>query len=83
VVAQVTGEIPAELILPDFPDELRLVWYKFEELSKGRSYGMEGPSPITYSDMYFWSMLTGWTLAEWEIGLIKKLDFLWLKSRSE
>jgi len=79
----VTGEVPEELALPDFPDELRLVWYKFEEISKGRGYGMAGPNPISYSDMYYWIQLTGWTLAEWEISIIKKLDNLWLRSRSE
>jgi hypothetical protein len=80
---QVTGEVPEELALPDFPDELRLVWYKFEEIAKGRSFGMGGPNPISYADMYYWLKLTGWTLEEWEIGIIKRLDYVWLKSRSE
>lgn len=83
IVAQVTGEVPEELALPDFPEELRLVWYKFEAIGRGRSYGINGADPISYSDMYYWCRLTGWALEEWEIELIKRLDMMWLKHRSE
>lgn len=79
----VTGEVPEELALPDFPEELRLVWFKFEEIKRGRSFGMAGPSPISYADMYYWSKLTGWSLKEWEIKIIKRLDNIWLRVRSE
>jgi hypothetical protein len=72
-------EGPEELVLPDFPEVFGVVWEKFLDISSSRSVGFQGPLPISYSDMYYWSKITGWKLAPWEIKVIKRLDAVWHK----
>lgn len=73
-------EGPEELILPEFPEAFSVVWSKFIELSSSRSQGFDGPMPISYADMYYWSKMTGWKLSKMEVAVVRKLDALWLKA---
>jgi hypothetical protein len=80
---KVTGVAPEELRLPDFPDVARHVWDHFLSIHQGRSYGINGPNPISFQDIHFWSQLTGWTLSPWEVSTIKKLDVVFLSKKEE
>ena len=44
---------------------------------------MSGPNPISYDIIKAWCDLSGVSLSPWEIGIIKALDSIWLKTISE
>ena len=66
-----------------FPDLAAHLWTAFLELHDGRTYGMSGPNPISYDIIKAWCDITGIQLSPWEIGTIKALDNLWIKTTSE
>lgn len=72
-----------ELELPDFPEIFRGVWDKFLDLSSSRSVGFDGPLPISYSEMYYWSKMTGWQLSKIEIRAIRRLDKVWFQAMKD
>lgn len=81
-VAKITGKTPDELVAPDFPDLLLYLWEAFLDLHKGRSYGMNGGNPLTWSDIAAWCNLTGIVLSSWEVTTIKALDMAWVAAMS-
>jgi len=48
------------------PEELRYIWDWFVEVSCGQ--------PLTYTEMFHWSQVTGNRVAGWEAELIRSLD---------
>jgi hypothetical protein len=66
-----------------FPDAASHIWTAFIELHDGRTYGMNGPNPISYDIIHAWCSLTGIYLSPWELGVIKSLDSIWMKTISE
>lgn len=81
-VEKTLGVTPPELIAPDFPDLLLYLWEAFLDLHKGRSYGMNGGNPLTWSDIVAWCNLTGIVLSSWEVTTIKALDMAWVAAMS-
>lgn len=82
-VEKVTGKTPTELLGPDFPVDASLVWAYFLEVHQGRSYGMSGPNPVSWSDLSAWCNLHGIVLSSWEVSTIKELDLLWISIAHE
>lgn len=70
-------------MLPDFPDVARHVWDHFLSIHRGRSYGINGPNPISFQDIESWSRLTGWKLSPWEVDAVKRLDVAYLSKNEE
>ncbi len=48
------------------PEELRYVWEWYLEV--------RNTTPLTYTEIYHWSMVTGNRLRGWEAELIRSLD---------
>ena len=83
-VAKATGRVPPELAdAPPFPDRFARLWEMFIELHSGRSYGMNGPDALSWSDIHAWNTLTRSGLKDWEVRVIKSLDLLWLRIMRE
>jgi len=82
-VFKATGKRPPELVLPQFPDSARYVWSTFNEMSAGRTYGMNGPNPLSWEGIKAWSDLHGIPLSPWELETIKALDMMWVRSLNE
>ena len=78
-----TGHTPPELVAPEFPDIVSHVWEAFLDLHKGRSYGMSGGNPLTWTDIAAWCNLTGIVLSSWEVNTIKALDMAWVRISNE
>ena len=66
-----------------FPDAASHLWFTFLQLHKGRTYGMNGPNPISYDLIVNWAKLSGITLEYWEIEIMQSLDNIWMDTTSK
>lgn len=65
------------------PEELLHVWDWFSELSRARAVGFGCFQPIAYADLQAWAHLTGSRPTPFEVGLLRRLDDLYLASQSQ
>jgi hypothetical protein len=77
------GRPPQGLAGPPFPDRLAYLWETFLHIHSGRSYGANGPNPLSWPDIKAWDDLMQAGLKEWEVRVIKALDLLWLRVMGE
>jgi len=66
-----------------FPDAASHLWSVFIQLHKGRTYGMNGPNPISYELIHNWSNISGITLDYWEVDIMQSLDMIWIEASSK
>lgn len=82
-VKKATKRDPEGLENPhEFPKLLNLVWSFFIQLSQSRTAGFSGPNPITYTEIQAWANLTQTRLNPYDVGIIKRLDSIYLKAIS-
>lgn len=65
------------------PDNGEYVWSAFLSLHSGRSYGFNGPEPLTFDNMLAWCKLTGNFLSPWQVDAVKRLDNIFLKVQNK
>jgi hypothetical protein len=75
-----TGVKPEELQDIDFPEGAAHIWESFLDLHTSRGMGVNGPNPLTFSDILAWSTLTGLEITPFELNCITALDSLWLST---
>ena len=78
MVERQIGQTPVELEGPKFPELMEYVWSAFISLHSARSQGFNGPLPLSYTEIAYWQQLTGSQLSIWEVGVIKKLDSIYM-----
>ena len=61
------------------PEAGRLYWRMFGELSAGRTYGMNGPNPLTWADIDAWARLSGWPVKSHQIAVLRAMDAVWIE----
>jgi hypothetical protein len=61
------------------PERLRYLWDMFLDIQTGRTYGMDGPQPLSWREIKAWDDLTETGLQEWEVRVIRMLDATWLR----
>ena len=79
VAWQATGRKPPQLNQPELHTLIAYIWGWFTELHACRGSNGYGPSPISYSDMYYWSRLKGIDLRKWEINTICSIDSIYIQ----
>lgn len=62
------------------PEGAAPLWRAFCDLSEARSWHMNGPNPISWSDIAAWRELTGWPLEPRHVRVIRRLDQAWMES---
>lgn len=73
------AEIEAELDLPALPRPLEHVWEAYERIRRRKgTTDMGSPRPIEWPDIQAFLGLSGVRLTSWEIGIIERLDDLFL-----
>jgi hypothetical protein len=50
----------------------------FNQLSTRRSYGMNGPQPITFTEIQAFDLLTGANLTAWEVETLTSMDSIFI-----
>ncbi len=80
-VANQTGIVPKELDTPLPPDRVMYLWLWFQQLSRRRGSGF-GPSPLTFSEVAAWAMLTGYIVSPAEVEVLMLLDDLYLTAEA-
>ena len=87
-VAKSKGRDPEEFLGEHFddsaptepPDLLLWHWGVFLELCDARGSGYSEPSPISFGEIYSWSLLYGVIMNPWEVDLLRELDKVWMKA---
>jgi hypothetical protein len=80
MVERQIGQTPVELQGPPFPELMEYVWSAFISLHPARGQGFNGPLPLSYTEIAAWQQLTGNQLSTWEVGVIKKLDSIYMRT---
>jgi len=75
-----TGIIPEDLKGKELPKSVEYLWSSFLSISTGRQMGYSGPLPITFSEIFAWTKLTGNKLLPIELEVIKRLDNLYVRT---
>lgn len=78
-LVKVKGYTPDEHKYPPFPPLMTDVWHWFIDLSNSRSTGMNGPEPITYTQIKHWKELTGSPATSRDIEAIRLLDRIYMR----
>lgn len=63
---------------PDIPEEGESLWEAFWSLNRRRPQGMNGPQPLSFSEISVWARLTGEMLLREEISIITSMDDAYL-----
>lgn len=63
---------------PDIPEEGEHIWLWFWQLSRRRQQGVDGPQPLTYTEISECSRMTGEILLREEIAVITDMDDAYL-----
>lgn len=80
VVKATQGKVrPPELDPPECPHELLHLWEWFADLSGARPHTGFGPGPLPFSEIQAWANLTGHRPTPWEVGVLKRLDGVYLE----
>ena len=67
--------MPDELRLPDFPEELEYFIEWSRQLIRAE--------PITYTEIYHWTVLTNTKLSTWELDVLVEIDSIFHKVKNE
>lgn len=63
----------------DPPSGTEWIWNTFLQLHQARQSTGSGPQPISFTELYSWSRLTGIPLDLYEITAIRTLDSAWME----
>lgn len=63
---------------PPYPHGFEYLWLWYIEVSAGRQSGMNGPNPISWSEIDSWSRMTRRHPQAWEVDIIKMIDGVFL-----
>jgi hypothetical protein len=74
------GVVSEELEVPQCPDELRYLFEWFIEVSGGRGNSGFGPNALAWTDLAAWASLTGNAPSPVEVGILRDLDRVFLRS---
>lgn len=73
------GRKPLGLEGPPFPEPLEYVWSAFLSLNNARGTGFSGPLPISYTEMHYWSEMTGTQIDGFLAYAVKELDKVYMR----
>jgi hypothetical protein len=65
------------------PDCLRHIWVYFWDLNAGRPVWQGGFRPLPATEIYAWEQINEIKLDPWELGAIRQLDALFLKTMTQ
>ncbi len=73
-IARQSGKTPQELEPVPCPDSMMPLWQMFLQLHSARSMSIDGPQPISYSEIAAWNALTGQQVTPDEVAAIRAID---------
>lgn len=62
----------------DIPESLEYIWNWWCEVQTARQSSGFGPLPLSFTEMYAWSVLTQRQLQPWEVEAIRDIDHAFL-----
>lgn len=68
---------------PEIPFYLEHIWQWFWQIHRGRTYGMSGPNPLTWTDIESWSNILQTEVRPIEVEIIKEIDSVYLEYTAE
>jgi hypothetical protein len=68
---------------PDFPIPLAYLWQAYHRIRRRKGGNGFGVMPLEWSDIDAFNRLTGMALAPWEVGMIERLDDVFLKAMAD
>ena len=62
----------------EIPESLEYIWMWWCEVQTARQSSGFGPLPISFSEIYAWSVLTQRLLQPWEVQAMRDIDQVYL-----
>jgi hypothetical protein len=78
-----SGNRPEQLEAVECPSEIKYLWFYFCQLHARRGSSGMGPNPISYAEIEAWSRLQHVKLSAFEVGVLDRLEALYLKRAAE
>lgn len=76
--ARYSADSLRDLVGPPLPPLAAAAWQVFLDLHAARPVGMQGVSPIVYTEMEAYQRLTHTRLTPWEVRLVRAIDETYL-----
>ena len=67
----------------EYPDDLIVCYQRFLEIGRRRSFGMNGPDPLSWQEIHSWIQVSSTPLNRLEAKIITELDEIWMKVYGE
>lgn len=83
IVYEQSGEMPADLNVPNIPVELEYLWGYFAAMSGKRTMGAMSPNPISDTELLAWQQRHRIVLSPFEGECIDAIDAAYLASNNE
>ncbi len=83
LVAALAEHLRSREARPRVPEAGILLWNAFLELDSTRTFGSNGPRPITFEEIRAWCDLTGYRLPPHHVQILRAMDATLLERFSE
>jgi hypothetical protein len=57
-----------------------LLWRWFIDISSGRTYGMSGPNPISFTEIQSYAAVSRWPILPHHVIILRAMDAVWLEN---
>ena len=82
IVYEQSGEMPADLDVPDLPHELSYLCGYFLKMNRKRTAGAMSANPLSDAEIMAWQQRHGITLSPFEGECIDALDAMYMASQA-
>lgn len=83
LVAALEANLRRRADRPAVPEAGVFLWRAFLELDGTRSFGANGPSPISFAEVEAWARLNGYPLRPWHVAVIRAMDSALIRAFGE
>lgn len=83
LVAALEANLRKRADRPNVPEAGVLLWRAFIDLDQTRSFGQNGPNPVSFAEIEAWARLQGYPLRPRHVAVIRAMDSALIRAFGE